>query len=325
MEVANPESWPTWPTQHPLPLENLSTPYIPMKTIKFLTLLSMLITGLEFRTNAQVIFVGNYHDNNAVGTYTLSGQTINPQFIGFVWGNPVGLAFLGNNLLVSYGGGIIAEFSSSGGTVNNSFITGLSSNPFGMVTSGGSLFVSGNGSGTIGQYNLLGQAINSTLIGFGGAAGLAVSGNNLYVSSWNDGGSGSTISEFTTAGGIVNSSLITVLHNPLGLAISGNDLFVANSGNSTIGEYTLSGQTVDASLVTGLDDPQGLAILGNDLFVTEPGDQTVGEYDLSGNTINASLITGLDTPVGITVTPEPSALAFGALGAAMMLYRRMRR
>jgi hypothetical protein len=61
------------------------------------------------------------------------------------------------------------------------------------------------------------------------------------------------------------------------------------------------------------------------LFVANGGNSTVGEYDLSGNTINASLITGLDDPTAIVVTPEPSALAFGALGGAMLLYRRVHR
>jgi hypothetical protein len=293
-----------------------------MKSIKLVALLSALVAGLGLQSNAQVIYVSNYHDNNAVGTYTLSGQTINPQFIGFVWGNPVGMAQMGSDLLVSYGFGRVAEFSSSGATLNNSFITGLGINPFGMVVSGSSLFIASESQ--IGLYTTSGQTVNSSLVSFSGAAGLALSGNNLFVSSWEGTGN---IGEFTTAGTPVNSSLVTGLDNPLGLAISGNDLFVANSGSGTIGEYTLSGQTVNASLITGLADPQGLAILGNDLFVTEPGNNTVGEFTLSGQAVNADLISGLDSPVGIVIeTPEPSSIALGLVCAVgFLIYRLMRR
>jgi len=64
-------------------------------------------------------------------------------------------------------------------------------------------------------------------------------------------GSG-TIGEYSTSGVTINSSLISGLGEPNGIAISGNDLFVANSSGVTpttaVGEYTLSGNTVNASL-----------------------------------------------------------------------------
>ena len=44
------------------------------------------------------------------------------------------------------------------------------------------------------------------------------------------------------------------------MAVSGSDLFVANSYNGTIGEYTTSGATVNASLVSGLNAPVGIAL-----------------------------------------------------------------
>ena len=60
---------------------------------------------------------------------------------------------------------------------------------------------------------------------------------NLYV-----GDSSTTIGEFGLDGSTVNRSLIMGLHLPDGIAISGNDLFVANGANGTIGEYTTSGR-----------------------------------------------------------------------------------
>jgi hypothetical protein len=58
----------------------------------------------------------------------------------------------------------------------------------------------------------------------------------------------------------VNASLISGLHGPEGVAVFGNDLFVANAGTGTIGEYTTGGAPVNASLISGLDDPEDMFI-----------------------------------------------------------------
>lgn len=109
-----------------------------------------------------------------------------------------------------------------------------------------------------------------------------------------------TIGEYSTSGATVNASLISGLAAPWGIAISGNNLFVANfegGSRGTIGEYTTSGMTVNASLISaGLNGPSGIAISGNDLFVANEGYAStpggVGEYTTSGATVNASLIPG---------------------------------
>src|SRR5580704_9675308 len=96
--------------------------------------------------------------------------------------------------------------------------------------------------------------------------GLAVTlkAQDLYVSIINF-GHPDVVGEYGLDGSTVNASLISGLDSPNGIAISGDDLFVANAGSGTIGEYTLSGATVNASLITGLDDPTGIAISGTNL------------------------------------------------------------
>jgi DNA-binding beta-propeller fold protein YncE len=124
-----------------------------------------------------------------------------------------------------------------------------------------------------------------------------LSGSNLFVT---NAGAG-TIDEYTTSGAKVQTSLITGLDSPQGIAISGSDLFVTNFPLGTVGEYTTSGATANASLITGLSSPQGVAVSGSDVFVTNNFTGTIGEYTTSGATVNASLITGLHGPVGIVV------------------------
>jgi hypothetical protein len=61
----------------------------------------------------------------------------------------------------------------------------------------------------------------------------------------------------------VNAALISGLDDPLGVAVSGSDLFVINFAGDTVGEYTTAGATVNAALISGLDGPAGIAITGS--------------------------------------------------------------
>jgi hypothetical protein len=126
---------------------------------------------------------------------------------------------------------------------------------------------------------------------------------NLYVANIDGGG---YIGEYTTCGATINASLITApgingMGNCTAIAISGNDMFVANAAG-TVGEYTLSGATVNASLITGLYLPEGIVVSGTNLFVAGANSDTVGEYTTSGQTINASLISGLSDPAGLAIS-----------------------
>ena len=102
----------------------------------------------------------------------------------------------------------------------------------------------------------------------------------------------------------MNASLVSGLNSPVGIAVSGSNLFVTNVDNGTIGEYTTSGAVVNASLVSGLSSPYGIAVSGSNLFVVNQRRQhgTIGEYTTSGAVVNASLVSGLSSPIGIAVS-----------------------
>ena len=165
---------------------------------------------------------------------------------------------------------------------------------------GGDIYVAGWG-GTIGEYTTSGAVVNASLVsGLDSLPGIAVSGSNLFVTSW--GLSSGTIGEYTTSGAVVNASLVSGLSDPWGIAVSGSNLFVANWGSGTIGEYTTSGAVVNASLISGLNAPSGIAVSGSNLFVVNYGSGTIGEYTTSGAVVNASLVSGLNSPDGIAVS-----------------------
>jgi DNA-binding beta-propeller fold protein YncE len=154
----------------------------------------------------------------------------------------------------------------------------------------------------------------------------AARGGNIFVVNQNLGGNGNgTFGEYTTSGATVNASLITGLNYPLGIAVSGGRVFVANSGTTfnvgTIGEYTLTGATVNASLITGLNGPVGIAVLGGNLFITEnalggANRGRISEYTTSGATVNASLITSLNDPLGIAASGGNLFVVENALGTS---------
>ena len=81
------------------------------------------------------------------------------------------------------------------------------------------------------------------------------------------------VSEYTTSGATLNTSLVTGLSSPSGIAVYASNLFVADRGNDI-----------------------------------KPGTGTIDEYTTSGTLVNTSLVTGLYILVGIGV-PEPSTWA----------------
>jgi hypothetical protein len=163
------------------------------------------------------------------------------------------------------------------------------------------IFVTNFVSGTIGEYDAVtGATINSALIsGLDSPYGLALSGKNLFVV--NEGG---TVGKYTTSGATVNASLISGLTiPPVGIAVSGGNLFVTDLANGTIGEYTTSGAVVNTSLVSGLNSPFGIAVSGGKLFVVNEGNGTIGVYDaVTGAVINSALVSGLTDPRDIAVS-----------------------
>lgn len=65
----------------------------------------------------------------------------------------------------------------------------------------------------------------------------------------------------------MNASFISGLDEPIGLAVIGNDLFVANNYSGSIAEYTTSGTLVNAHFATGLNSPSDLVAEEGALYV----------------------------------------------------------
>jgi len=122
-------------------------------------------------------------------------------------------------------------------------------------------------------------------------------------------GSNGSIGEYDiTTGQAINANLVTGLawFSVTAIAVSGNNLFVANIDNPwTVDEYdATSGALIKAGFVLPLETPFGLSVSGNNLFVANGGasfgDWRVSEYNATtGAAINVTLVGGLNGGIGI--------------------------
>jgi hypothetical protein len=135
------------------------------------------------------------------------------------------------------------------------------------------LYVAVYNSDAVGKYNTTtGAVINANFItGLYRPTGLAVSGNNLFVTSVGGPGSysGKVGKYDATTGAVINANFIAGLNNPTGLAVGGNNLFVSIStatgadNAGSVGRYNaITGAVINANFITGLSTPEGLAVVG---------------------------------------------------------------
>ncbi len=111
------------------------------------------------------------------------------------------------------------------------------------------------------------------------------------------------IHRFRRNGDFLKSTFLAGNGYPVGLAISGNDLFVADEQSGTISEYNAtSGALINGSLVTGFAGVAGLAISGSNLFALSVSQGAVNDYTTAGTLIASGLVTGLNNPWGIAVS-----------------------
>ena len=300
---------------------------------------AVLLCGIPKIARSQILVTNSEHTNvvspsgGSVGEYALDGSAINAELISTMLSGPRGIVISGTNLLVSsygYGFGIpIREFNRTGVIVNQSLTNDLffARN---LAVSGPNLYLT---YGTrVGEYTTSGTTVNELFVQhINDARGIGVSadGARLFVADFGDAGDGiaGSVGEYDAmTGAAINVALITGLSSPTGIALLGNSLYVANSGNGTIGKYNLDGTPVNPAFITGLNNPLDLAAFGGNLYVVNNGTNSVGEYDAAtGATINAALITGLNDPQGIAIVPEPAAWTLIATGTLGLLAIRRRK
>jgi hypothetical protein len=252
---------------------------------------------------------------------TLAGSTTagstNGTGTGASFRNPSGIVIdsSGTNLYVADTGnylirkivissGVVTTFAGTGGYGSaNGTGTGASfTSPYGLATDGTNLYVADINSGIrkIAISNAAVTTLSSTA-NLSGPEGVATDGTNVYVACKNS----SLIQEVAISSGTVTTlagkgwgssdgtGTAAGFSSPVGLAIAGNILYVADTGNNMIREIvintavvtTLSGSTTSGSTngtgtAASFNAPSGLACYGStptQLFVADTGNNLVRE------------------------------------------------
>ena len=186
--------------------------------------------------------------------------------------------------------------------------------PYPLAASGNDLFVGSFGSSTptsIAEYSATtGNLIQPNFVtGVVSPTALAISGNTLYVASGGSSGLGN-ISAYNDTTGAPDPNFTTITGSlpagfeSFGLAVLGNDLFVANFSGSTVSEYNATtGALIKANFITGLSFVQSLTVSSNDVLVSDLVNRTVTAYNASTGAPdpNFTTITGLNQPYGLAV------------------------
>jgi sugar lactone lactonase YvrE len=170
------------------------------------------------------------------------------------------------------------------------------------------IFVSNQGTpGSISEFDANGNLINVLVSGLDDPTGLAFDkSGNLYVANYY----GGTVSEYDSAGDLINGSFASGLVDAEGLAFdSSGNLFVTSLYNGgTVSEFNSNGKLVK-SFASGSPAvnrfPAGLAFdsTGN-LYVANQFGGKIAEFDAGGVMINNSFVT----------SPGAFGLAFGKNG-----------
>jgi 6-phosphogluconolactonase (cycloisomerase 2 family) len=131
----------------------------------------------------------------------------------------------------------------------------------------------------------------------------------LFVVHLNGYGPDGIVSQYNANdGNPQNPNLITTgLNQPIGIAVMGNSLYVANKGNGTIGAYLLTGHTaspINPAFVSGVGKPAGLAAANNTLYVADFNSGIVSAYtvdETNGVPVSNWGPLKLTRPTGLTV------------------------
>jgi hypothetical protein len=313
--------------------------FYPQSAITRLTL-AVMVCAFANAAHGQIVFEGKTpgtagDTSGEIGEYTASGATINANLITGL-ANPISMTVSGGDIFVTEetanGVGKIAEYTTSGAPVNKSLIPGLAY-PHVVAVDGGDIFVLDEYDGYVGEYTMSGATVNASLItGLGSqdVYSMAVSGGDIYLGfkSQTDLANG-MISEYTTGGAVVNASLIGNISAPVGLAVSGTDLFVDDLGSGNISEYTTDGETVSNPLFSD-GYGYGLAVSGTDIFVEQPTTSAaVGVYSTSGTLVNSIAMSFTPNFIAVDAVPEPFTITELMCGIAIFgiaeVTRRKRR
>ncbi|APY00578.1 LamG-like jellyroll fold domain-containing protein [Lacinutrix venerupis] len=195
--------------------------------------------------------------------------------------NPVALTMDGDNLYLGYQNSNIVDKANVVNYTGLQNVYVSNSAPitsYGSVVHDGYLYFTNSNYGEIIQVDLSSGGFVTYISGLQNPYGLAIKGDDLYVSELGT----SRISKIDVTTTPALTTVITGLANPRGIAFYGNNLYVAEYSANRIGVIDVTATAPsNTPIVTGsVFGPIDVALKGNDLYIAELSNNRVSKTTL---------------------------------------------
>ncbi len=212
---------------------------------------------------------------------------------------PTGVAIKGNTLYyVEIGSGKLFQIDLiQTNPTPVELLSGLST-PQTLTFNGDDLLITEEATNKISKVDLTQSSLTSELVistGSGGPTGIALDGDNLYISQFF--GDNVFVTDLSQANPTL-TELVSNVNSAGFVAKYGNELFISQFLDNKISKIDLT-QTnpTPVDVVTGLGGPAGLLIDGNFLYVAEINGNKISRIDLTESSpTTTDVVTGLNAP-----------------------------
>jgi hypothetical protein len=104
---------------------------------------------------------------------------------------------------------------------------------------------------------------------------------------------------------IAQTNIVTGLNTPFGIALHGDDLYIAESNGNKISKIDITAATPTTAtdvVTTALDSPSGLVLFEDDLYIAEYNGGNISKIDITATPPTPTVVvTGLDYPSGLAL------------------------
>lgn len=147
--------------------------------------------------------------------------------------------------------------------------------------------------------NLNAQVVDVLTTGLNDPAGLAISGNTLYIA---EAFGANKISKIDiSSASPTKTDVVTGLSDPDGLAISGNTLYIAEYEGDKISKIDISSATPSVeTVITGVLEPTGIVIDGDYLYIAEYKGNKISKLNLT-TLVKTDFLTNIIGPNGLVI------------------------
>ena len=300
------------------------------------TVNASLISGLNGPRGIAVsgtdLYVANAGGAGTVEKFTTSGapQAFTPIVGGFAGSIPTAVAVSGTDLYVSFTGNSprIGKYTTAGGVVAAPLITfPAGTQPLGIAIDGTDLYVVRcDIPGTVEKYTTLGTFVSGLVTSLAVPIGIAVHGGELFVTALGNSPGAATIGQYGTGGFVVNSSLVSGMHSPHGIAVQCDLIYDPYCFTTLAGAPRVFGTLNGIGSAARLNEPWGVAVDGaGTVYVADTQNHIIRRITaggvvsiIAGNPGFAGFADGTDGVIGGSARfNRPTGVALNSAGTVL--------